>query len=163
MIPYRLIAEVLSCLGLVALAFILRAQRDEARANFATQAQITKSLSEAVSSQTELALNHDKLHALGIENAQDKISADSAANVRNAMDLAHLAAASHARSLCPAGAGDEGDGGKSDLSPATNPAEGAARSGYQTELDDSIHCADNTVIAEGWQQWWNGISQIPNR
>ena len=47
------------------------------------------------------------------------------------------------------------------VSGTTDATSGAARTSAETLMDDAIICTRNTVIAEGWLEWWNSVSSVP--
>lgn len=112
---------------------------------------------EDVKAKTEFARQQDAANKARVEADQSRIAMENDSEIR-----ARIAAAVD-RVRRGAAANDRGGGGNQAMPGATEAASNPARTSPNALMDatDGIVCSENTVKAEGWQDWWREVSAIP--
>jgi hypothetical protein len=101
-----------------------------------------------------------------IETAQNQATKDVSNDIDTKIAAARAAgAADYARRMQAGGgaaqhSGDAGQLGGAQASNATAPADGGSAASIVDAKDRDI-CSDNTIKAEGWQDFWNKLIAIP--
>lgn len=135
-----------------------RAERNDALASWQAEREAHQQTEQNYREASAKALaaaeaNKDRVETryVEIENAQDK---DIRARLAAALDsLRERAAAAN-----PSGSGAVG------LSGTTVPAVDPDGAGGDAKLDDALICTENTVKAQGWQDWWaetQAVERLP--
>lgn len=132
----------------------LRAQHK--RETIECQANFAKFRAD-VEARTELARISDAAHKAEVERNQEKIRADSDAEIRRRI----ADAVSRVRAGSSSNRVSRGGG-----APVSRPADAPgspAGDGEASELStaDRMICAENTVKVEGWQDWYRQVAAIP--
>lgn len=113
----------------------------------------------AVKQNTELARAQDAAHKAKVEAAQSKITVEKDDAIRKRIDTARAAA----RVRQSPAKTDPGGGRKSHLPGAAVTTSDPPREGQEADLSasDRLICAENTVRAEAWLEWWQSVEAIP--
>jgi hypothetical protein len=111
---------------------------------------------QAVATAQAEARAADLQHARDVETAQTRIKEEVTRDLEGKLASARAAADDYARRLRNQAA--QGGGDRAGLSFTPAAASAADGAGEATVLDDLRACADNTVKAEGWRDWWIKIS-----
>jgi len=115
-------------------------------------------LAAEIEAQTERALAADRAHAAQIAARDARIAEETQHDLEARLADARAAAADHARRLSDR-TGGAGGGGRADLPAAPTASGEPAAADRATELAaDLTLCAENTVIAAGWQDWWGRVT-----
>ncbi|WP_293854485.1 hypothetical protein [Sphingomonas sp. SCN 67-18] len=145
--------------GLLALVILLSIQKAETRhwkkqyegekaAHALTVANYGKAAAEAAAA--------DLAHARTVETKYATIAKEQSDDLSRKLEAARASAADYARRLRTASQADPGRGAAAHMSGAASATGDPAGSGEAAELDAMI-CAENTVKARGWRDWWNRV------
>lgn len=108
---------------------------------------------------SEQARADDLAHAEAIRRRDAAIAEETQHDLETKLAAARRDADAYAARLRGVTAGaDQGSGDRTDMPGAANATGNAAGAGETTELDDARICAVNTVLAEGWRDWWARVS-----
>lgn len=150
-------------LALGAVLIIRTQQRDTARAGLqATQHAFDKTVSDYRLA-AELARADDLANARAVETRNAAIAEEAQRDLQTKLASARADADRYASRLRTPATADPRRGAGADLPGTPSPASGAPRAGTAPELDDARVCAVNTVLAEGWQDWWREVSKAEAR
>lgn len=144
-------------LGLVAALLITRGTLERrTEALEACKANHTQFVAD-VKSKTELARLRDAENKARVEREQEKIRSENDAQIRS-----RIAAARADRVRTATAKAHPGSGGNPSVPGTANAplhpvGEGTAA---QLHVADDLICIDNTIKAEGWQDWWKEVSAI---
>lgn len=113
-----------------------------------------------VADATQRAKAADLQHALKVERDNARIAQEKQHELESQLAAARGVAARYA-SLHPAPQADPGRSGTSGEPGVADPARGTDEAGAQAVVpaEDLTVCAENTILAEGWQEWWQSVSQ----
>jgi hypothetical protein len=136
-------------------------QRDAALAGLErTQAAFEKTVGDYRLT-AEKARADDLANARAIETRNAAIAEETQRDLQTKLASARADADRYAIRLRSAATADPGSGAGKDLPRTAQAPSGASGAGPTSELDDTRVCAVNTVLAEGWQDWWRQVSLIP--
>jgi hypothetical protein len=145
-------------LALGTMLIIRTQQRDTARVGLqATQHAFDKTVSDYRLA-AELARADDLANARAVETRNAAIAEEAQRDLQTKLASARADADRYASRLRSAAAADPGSGARADLPRTPSSASGIAGAGSTPELDDARVCAVNTVLAEGWQDWWRRVA-----
>lgn len=116
-----------------------------------------------VKNKTEAAQVADQKHADTIHAQDEAIRTKNETSLQARLDAAQSAAADYAAKLRNQSKTNSGSGGAPSSSPAANPSGTTPDAGKDPVLDDARICAENTVKAQGWLDWWKEVSAVPDR
>lgn len=105
----------------------------------------------------EAQLN-DQIHASTIEAAQTAVTQEQTDDLKAKLADALAAARNRPRGLCHAATGGSAVQSVPEAADASSAASGAGEEAIVAS-DDAV-CAENTVKAQGWQDWWANVSAI---
>ncbi len=118
---------------------------------------------------TAAAERADEQHIRRVETAHAVATQDSADDLHTKLADAFARAAAHSARLRDAAPGDRDYATMSQPADTAVKADGAGEaavlaerrdsSGQQAIVDDAA-CAENTVKAQGWQDWWRAVSGV---
>lgn len=116
---------------------------------------------------TEKAKADDLAHAKAVQEADDKIKTESENELQNKLAAANRRATEYAtklRNSANPSPRSVGPAGVPETSPAPAGIDGASQSSLLDEVEaDAQVCAENTVKAQGWQDWWKQVEAVPDR
>jgi|GEM_PF-5977280 len=133
--------------------------RGYSRAEAIYTAQIAQ-LENDVRQKTAEAQAEDIAHARVIEQAQEQARKEAYHDIDEKLAAARADADAYVRRMLAKAATDQGSGGGTGVPGAAEPAGEPADTDTTAILDDARICAENTVKAEGWSEWWAGIQKI---
>ena len=144
-------------LTLIVCLVLLTRQRDEARAALVVEQAAHARTVADVKAATAKAHAEDLAHARAVEARNAAIAQETQDDLTTRLAAARADAdrfAARLRAQAGAGGGGEHDAGMSVAAAATGGADGA---GEEAVVDARV-CAENTVKAEGWREWWLRVS-----
>lgn len=150
----RLYAAIGTCMlivGLIISLLFTRARLDAEKMGRAADRQ-------AVATAQAEARAADLQHARDVESAQNRVREEVSRDLETKLASARAAADDYARRLRNASA--QGGGNRAHLPSTATAPLAAPEPGETAILDDLRICANNTVIAEGWQHWWSEVSKV---
>lgn len=123
---------------------------------------LRQQLASDVTAKTAEAKAADIEHKAQVETAQNTKTQESDNALRTQLADARTRADDLSRRLRNASAqADSGGSGTKDLPRPANAASGANGAGQATVVAaDNIACAENTVKAQGWQDWWHAVADV---
>lgn len=114
---------------------------------------------QAVATAQAEARAADLQHARDIEAAQNHVREEVSRDLEAKLASARAAADDYARRLRNQAA--QGGSNRAHLPVVAEPPDAPDGPGETAILDDLRICADNTVKAEGWRDWWLRIEGAP--
>jgi hypothetical protein len=116
---------------------------------------------------TEAATLADAKHAADIHAKDEAIRISNEHSLQDRLDAANADAIAYANQLRHSPSGDTRRGGSPSVSPAANPSGPAVDPGPSPVVDDQTNdlkiCAENTVKAQGWLDWYGEVKAVPDR
>jgi hypothetical protein len=159
-IPYSLIAKFVFVGALVLAITIQTLRLHAAKAENATLVAQNKAFIADVATKTAQVQLADQQHADDIKAAQDTVSKDLANGLQDKLSDANTRLAAYSKRLYTAL--NEGCSRTPGMSTPPDAARQASAAAQIAELDANLTiCTENTVVAQGWQDWYKKVSVIP--
>lgn len=108
---------------------------------------------------TAKAQADDLMHARAVETRQAKISQEIQDDLTSRLASARADAARYAERLRAASQAHPGSVAATDMPGLPDAPSGAAGAGQDAIVDDAAICAENSVKAQGWQDWYRSASK----
>lgn len=116
---------------------------------------------QAVSLATAKAEADDIAHSNAVKEQDEKIRNDNEADLKTKLANADALANAYANRLRSATASANTRGGKGPSLPAApDPSGPATGPSPDPVVDDTRICAENTVLAQGWQDWFKDAQAV---
>lgn len=126
-----------------------------------------QNLQNEVKNKTEAAKVADEKHANDIHQKDEAVRIDHEQTIQDQLDRAKSAAADYARELRRKATGDTrsvGSSGVGPVAPTPGTTADPGKGSVVDETEDDLQiCAENTVKAQGWPDWWHSIQAVPDR
>jgi len=159
---WRTVVSLLSIGALAVLLIFARIDAKRWRKHFDQEAALHQRDLATVQAAAEKARADDLSHAALVKARDDATAKEMNDALSTRLADARRTADAYAAGLREARhRADQGSAGGAYLPAVADAAGKPVGPGEETQLDDARFCAENTVKAEGWREWWNKVSAAP--
>lgn len=151
---------IIAVLGLVLLFSKMEARRWHKQADHCAAARLADQ--RGWQAAYDKAVADDAAHIAAVKARDDQITQEKTHALETQLVDARTAVARYAR-LHPASAANQGSAGAATVPAASDPASAVDGAGSEAivSVADLEICADNTIKAAGWRDWWAEVSAAP--